>query len=576
MIFISAQPDEFYFLWQLQLQLHNFSRLGISAENIHVLIGYQKGRGLSSFFKEFIATNKQASFYPYVDDRVSKCYLSSLRPHILAKHFNAHKFLEKACVFYHDSDMLFNRIPDFSEMLENDTWYASETASYTSASYIKEVTNQRVFEQMCNLVGLRSDLVEAQDKQAGGAQYLLKNVPTSFWQKLELDAEKLFVFLNDYNNKLGYCDHHQKIQAWCADMWCLWWQAILVGKQIAVHQELGFSWADSPIELEQSNPIVHYTGKMSAKNQRLFRKNNYSNCSPFYDEFQEIDKNTSSYTVVKEIKDYNKNQLAHRIDLRDTSFLIPVRIDSDDRLENLYIICKYLHLHFDAPVILVEADGVSKINKSLLPEEVDYHFVEDASPIFHRTKYNNMLIRLSETPYVALYDTDVVFQTSQLLSAITWLRSGKCQMAYPYDGNFWGVDILMKAMFSKILDPILFENNLGKLSIGSERSYGGCVFLNKMAYISAGMENEHLTSWGPDDVERWKRMLLLGYTIKRVSGNLYHLPHPRTANSGYSNIQERINLTNEYLKICSMEKHQLENYIETWDWKNQVGQHKLS
>jgi hypothetical protein len=28
MIFLSAQPDDFYFTWQLELQIHNFNSLG--------------------------------------------------------------------------------------------------------------------------------------------------------------------------------------------------------------------------------------------------------------------------------------------------------------------------------------------------------------------------------------------------------------------------------------------------------------------------------------------------------------------------------------------------------------------
>jgi hypothetical protein len=48
MVYISAQPDNYYFLWQLQLQLFNFNRLGIDADFIHVLICYDKERGLQT------------------------------------------------------------------------------------------------------------------------------------------------------------------------------------------------------------------------------------------------------------------------------------------------------------------------------------------------------------------------------------------------------------------------------------------------------------------------------------------------------------------------------------------------
>ncbi len=55
MIYLSAQPDEKYFLWQLEIQLLNFNRLGISCDHIHVIIGYDQDKGISNdalLFKE--------------------------------------------------------------------------------------------------------------------------------------------------------------------------------------------------------------------------------------------------------------------------------------------------------------------------------------------------------------------------------------------------------------------------------------------------------------------------------------------------------------------------------------------
>ncbi|WP_316789498.1 galactosyltransferase-related protein [Pedobacter frigoris] len=570
MILLSAQPDDYYFLWQLQLQLHNFSRLGVKQKNIHVLIGYDKKRGLRPYFKDFISTNKQAQFYTYPDERKNTVYLSSLRPYIIARHFNTHQWLENETVFYHDSDIIFNRLPDFRLMSADDKWYASETRSYTGVDYIKRTSKEHVFHEMCALMAVDRTLIEENDVNAGGAQYLLKNVPATFWERLEIDSEKVFTLLNDYNSNLGYCSKQEKIQAWCTDMWCLWWGALALGKQVAVHPELNFSWAHSPVQLEQQNPIIHYTGKVSDQNKHLFRKNDYSNCSPFYEDLRAIDRHTSSYTVVKEIRDYNESQFANRIDLTDVSFLIPVRIDSKERLENVYIITQYLHTHFNTNIILMEGDDVSKIDLELISKRVRYVFIKDDHREFHRTKYNNKLIGLAKTPYIALYDADVVFPIPQIMESIALLRECNCDMVYPYDGGFVGVGLLMKVMFSKLLDASLFESNQNKLNIGTKRSYGGCVFLNKEAYQKAGLENENLTSWGPDDIERWKRMLLLGYKIKRVPGNLYHLPHPRSLNSGYTSIQSRMKLTNEYLDICTMQKEELEKYVASWEWNSDI------
>lgn len=92
-------------------------------------------------------------------------------------------------------------------------------------------------------------------------------------------------------------------------------------------------------------------------------------------------------------------------------------------------------------------------------------------------------------------------------------------------------------------------------------------FVDYETYITAGLENEYITSWGPDDVDRVKRMEILGYPCKFEDGELYHLYHTRAINSLFANIETQNRLYLEYLKICSMNKNNLINYISTWPWK---------
>jgi hypothetical protein len=139
-------------------------------------------------------------------------------------------------------------------------------------------------------------------------------------------------------------------------------------------------------------------------------------------------------------------------------------------------------------------------------------------------------------------------------------------MVYPYDGTFVLLDELFKQMFAKVLDPSLLSVNKNKFVVDTRRSCGGVVFLNRNSYISAGLENEHFKSWGPEDRERMKRMDTLGFRIDRVGGALYHLPHPRSENSKMADeVQERY--MEEYFKICNMDKNELKAYTEAWHWR---------
>lgn len=568
MIYLTAQPDQFYFLWQLQLQLFNFSKIGIKPENIHVLLGYNSKKGLSKEFENFINQNKQASFFIYPDERKRKNYLSSLRPHIIAQHFREYLGLEKENIFYHDSDIVFSALPDFDLLNKDDTWYASDTRSYLDCNYIKQTAGENIFHEMCKAVGIEQSVAENNNSNAGGAQYLLKQCKTSFWDKMENDCENLFQLLENYNEQVGFCNKKNNpngIQAWCADMWALWWNALLAGKNFSIHSELNFCWADSRVAEWQATKILHYTGSVTKENTTIFRKINYIHYPPFFDNLHTIGRETCSYELAQIIQSYNKEQYKTRINLKDVSFLVLIRIDSPDRLENLYAITSYLAKWFATNIILLEADIESKIDKSLLPFEVEYHFIKDESPILYLTKYKNSLLSKTITPFISMYDVDAVLPVNQITKAIDVLRKGTYAIVSPYSGNFVSVDRLLKAMFTKLCDPEIFETNKNKFCTGTTRSFGGAVFINREIYLQAGMENLNLTGWGPDDIERVKRMEILGYPVKRIPGNLYHLPHERGRNSSYQNGKEHDIHICEYLNICSMRRPELENYIKTWN-----------
>jgi predicted glycosyltransferase involved in capsule biosynthesis len=137
-------------------------------------------------------------------------------------------------------------------------------------------------------------------------------------------------------------------------------------------------------------------------------------------------------------------------------------------------------------------------------------------------------------------------------------------MVYPYYGYFVSMDKLSSVVFSKFLEDRFFEENNEKFIVSSRRSVGGCVMLNRESFRNAGKENERFTSWGPEDIERYIRMKILGYKIKRVAGPLYHMHHERGKNSGYRDPEKYIAFIEEYRKVFNMKKKELEEYVSTW------------
>jgi aspartyl aminopeptidase len=72
-------------------------------------------------------------------------------------------------------------------------------------------------------------------------------------------------------------------------------------------------------------------------------------------------------------------------------------------------------------------------------------------------------------------------------------------------------------------------------------------------------------SWGFEDNERISRLQKLNHQVSRVPGLLFHLNHQRGANSVPENPYYQKNMQ-EYYKINSMNKNQLEEYIKNWGW----------
>lgn len=432
---------------------------------------------------------------------------------------------------------------------------------------------------MCECVNIPLALVLKNNSDAGGAQYLLKNTSYEFWDKVEKDSENLFILLNNFNNlaaekkyinnKIKRSEYHG-IQAWCADMWAVLWNGWLLRNDLKIHKELDFCWPKDVIENWEKTKILHYAGvtKIEA-NESFFCKTKYVHYPPYDDDFRIVNSSTCSYPVINLINDFRINRNKKRIDLSDVSFLISLRIDSADRLENLQAITKYLDKYFNTNILIAESDIVSKIPIEILPDVCNLFFFKDNNPFFHHTKTNNQLISQAKTPIIAIYDADVVLSVDQIIQSVDLIRKKNAHIVSPYNGTFISVDKLFKIIFSKILDPELLSMNQNKFFITTKRSWGGAVFIQKKSYQKAGCDNENFKSWGPEDIERVKRMKNLGYNVQRVRKPLFHLPHVRKVNSGYSDLKTYAKYMEEYFKVCNMKKELLESYIINWPWQMQ-------
>jgi len=279
--FICAQPAILYYAWQVEVMLNNFRDMGVNLNQVDVVCKLETPDVPIEWQK--LANGYAARFFFYRDTRVNPCYISSTRPNILKQHWAARPEIWDEAIFYHDCDIMFTRPPvDWitPEMLSNDIWYGSDTRWYISHSYIKS-KGEDVLNAMCDIVKIDPKVIEDNELNAIGAQYLMKNVHIEFWEAVERDCENLFRDITQLNaRKKAEDPTHHELQIWCADMWAVLWNAWKRDFVTECHRNFNFSWATSGMHEYNECNIFHNAG-ITGNEQKQFYKAQYMTGLPY-------------------------------------------------------------------------------------------------------------------------------------------------------------------------------------------------------------------------------------------------------------------------------------------------------
>lgn len=298
--YICAQPASIYYAWQLEVMITNFLKNGIQPDQIHIVLGETVDYN-EKLWTDLYSRYPGVTFGLYPDYRTSRLYIPSLRPHILKKHFAQHPYLQSAAVFYHDCDMVFTKPVDWSEFVDDDTWYLSNTISYVGAKYIKS-KQLDIFSEMCGIVGIDAEFVESQEENSGGAQYIMKNVTSDFWNKVENDCELLTAYFVRKSQQPHTIENYHPIQTWTADMWAVLWNGWTHGHNIRVTPELNFCWGTDVMEKWNNCKIFHNAGVMPTS-VGMFYKARYTDKYPTDLNVNDFNPDRCSYNYVKQIID---------------------------------------------------------------------------------------------------------------------------------------------------------------------------------------------------------------------------------------------------------------------------------
>jgi hypothetical protein len=256
------------------------------------------------------------------------------------------------------------------------------------------------------------------------------------------------------------------------------------------------------------------------------------------------------------------------IDLAKATFIIPICIESNDRLRNVITITAFLLENFDTNIIIKEVDSESIFKNAALPilknildvdVNINHIFEKSNSPSFHRQRVLNEMIAEADTEIVVNYDCDVLLPLESYHEAYSSVLHHKHDVIYPYGQGMYQKQVQTSdevvSDFLQTMDYSILDSN----STISTSDFGWAQFFNRQVYIDGGMENENFVAYAPEDKERFYRFTTLDYNVGRIDNYVYHLEHARGQNSWVNNPHMNTN-NDEWEKVQKMNKEQIKEY----------------
>ncbi len=265
-------------------------------------------------------------------------------------------------------------------------------------------------------------------------------------------------------------------------------------------------------------------------------------------------------------------------DLSQATFIIPIRIESPDRMRNVITTTAFLLENFDTNIIIKEVDKESVFKNEALPilENVveddiftnfNFNFEYSEDPLFHRQKVLNEMINITETPIVVNYDCDVILPIESYELAYKGIMDNVYDVVYPYGQGMYQKQVhATDVTVSQFLETGDYEF-LDAVSKIHTSDYGWAQFFKTQVYRDGGMENENFKAYAPEDKERFYMFTTMGYSVGRIENYVYNLEHTRGENSWFNN-PHMDNNQGEWDKINGMNKDQLLQYYSEQEYLN--------
>ena len=266
--------------------------------------------------------------------------------------------------------------------------------------------------------------------------------------------------------------------------------------------------------------------------------------------------------------------------MKDLTYIIPTRIESEDRLKNIITSVTYILKNIpESKVIVKEVAEQNTFKFRALPEikkyvEIDnltHIFEQSSDELFYKTRILNDLILLAKTNVICSHDVDVVYPIKSHQAAYDLIKEDKADIVYPYGCGVYQyqVDYPIE-VFTSFLESGFDMRVIVPHCRTESSTIGWTQFYSKAQVINGGMWNENFLSWGAEDCEFYFRFNALGYRVARVNDWIWHFEHSRSHNSHYHNPKFMDN-HNLWQWLREQDKGSLIHYMQQQNyWKERV------
>lgn len=250
----------------------------------------------------------------------------------------------------------------------------------------------------------------------------------------------------------------------------------------------------------------------------------------------------------------------------ECTIVIPVRIDTPDRLANLNASIYYLRVCYPSiKIIVVESDATRQIVDTI---QFTYYFIS-TSERFARGRTINDGVKLVTTPYLIVYDCDVFLNRFAVITGWEHLKRDQ-HVVLPHNCVFVNITgetrlrlhkLIIKD-FNKILTNLIgihhkIDNDLASLSY---KLLSGVVMFRTTTYLQLGGFNKKMISYGYEDQEIISRFDKMGYRYMILPHwNVFHIDHRRGIDSRINELYKANKA--ECDRVGGMPQDRLRQYI---------------